>query len=56
MYTWKDGQFYETKLDVENALTYENTQFVQACDDMGILEEYKEDESDGDSTEEVQSQ
>tara|TARA_Y100001963_G_scaffold159746_1_gene264967 strand:+ start:910 stop:1434 length:525 start_codon:yes stop_codon:yes gene_type:complete len=52
----KDGQFYETKLDVENALTYENTQFVQACDDMGILEEYKEDESDGDSTEEVQSQ
>jgi len=52
----KDGKFYETKLDVDNALTYENTQFIQACDDMGILEEYKEDESNGDSTEEVQSQ
>ena len=49
----KDGEFYETKLDVEAAVTYKSTEFIQACEDMGILEEYKEDESNG--TEEVQS-
>ena len=32
-------KFYEHRLDVENALTYDSTQFIQACYDMGIVKE-----------------
>tara|TARA_B100000214_G_C23839392_1_gene568074 strand:+ start:346 stop:804 length:459 start_codon:yes stop_codon:yes gene_type:complete len=32
----KDGEFYKEKLDVENAQTYGQYEFLQACKDMGI--------------------
>ena len=32
----KDGEFYTTKLDVENAETYGQYEFLQACKEMGI--------------------
>ena len=32
----KDGEFYTTKLDVENAETYGQYDFLQACKEMGI--------------------
>ena len=49
----KDGKFYETKLDVENALTYDKWSFMHACDDMGILEKLKGEDSG--QTEDIQS-
>tara|TARA_B100000287_G_C20434782_1_gene703052 strand:- start:131 stop:652 length:522 start_codon:yes stop_codon:yes gene_type:complete len=33
----KDGEFYETKLDVDNASTYPSSDFLGACFDMGII-------------------
>ena len=33
----EDDKFYENRLDVENALTYDSNQFMQACMDMGIV-------------------
>ena len=35
----QEGKFYETRLDVEGALTYDKKEFVQACYDMGIIKE-----------------
>tara|TARA_Y100001963_G_scaffold150433_1_gene231522 strand:- start:250 stop:777 length:528 start_codon:yes stop_codon:yes gene_type:complete len=35
----KSGEFYETKLDVENATTYIHTDFLGACFDMGIIKD-----------------
>ena len=32
----KDGEFYTEKLDVENAKSYGQYEFLQACKDMGI--------------------
>ena len=32
----KDGEFYTSKLDVENAETYGQYEFLQACKEMGI--------------------
>ena len=32
----KDGEFYTEKLDVENAQSYGQYEFLQACKDMGI--------------------
>ena len=32
----KDGEYYTTMLDVENAEEFENTEFLQACKAMGI--------------------
>jgi DNA-directed RNA polymerase subunit RPC12/RpoP len=33
----KDGEFYVSKLDMENSNFYERDQFKQACIDIGIL-------------------
>ena len=35
----KDGEFYTEKLDVENAQSYGQYEFLQACKDMGITVE-----------------
>ena len=35
----KDGEFYTTKLDVENAETYGQYEFLDACKKMGITME-----------------
>lgn len=35
----KDGQFYKEKLDVENAKSYGQYEFLSACKDMGITVE-----------------
>ena len=35
----KDGEFYTEKLDVENAKSYGQYEFLQACKDMGITME-----------------
>ena len=35
----KDGEFYTTKLDVENAETYGQYDFIDACKEMGITVE-----------------
>jgi len=35
----KEGEFYTDKLDVENAETYGQYEFLQACKDMGITVE-----------------
>ena len=32
----KDGEYYTTMLDVENAQEFENTEFLEACKAMGI--------------------
>ena len=35
----KDGEFYKEKLDVENAETYGQYEFLKACEKMGITME-----------------
>ena len=35
----KDGEFYKEKLDVENATTYGQYEFLEACKKMGITME-----------------
>jgi len=40
----KDGEFYTEKLDVENAKSYGQYEFLQACKDMGIAMEVPNDE------------
>ena len=35
----KDGEFYAERLDVENAKTYGQYEFMEACTDMGITME-----------------
>ena len=35
----KDGEYYKNRLDVENAMTYESNQFLQACIDMGVIKD-----------------
>ena len=35
----KDGEFYETKLDLENAKRFSKDKFYEACDAMGIIED-----------------
>ena len=35
----KDGEFYTERLDVENAKSYGQYEFLQACKDMGITVE-----------------
>ena len=35
----KDGEFYKEKLDVENAETYGQYEFLDACKKMGITME-----------------
>ena len=40
----KDGEFYTEKLDVENAKSYGQYEFLQACEDMGIAMEVPNDE------------
>ena len=35
----QDDKFYETRLDIENAMTYESNQFLQACMDMGVVKD-----------------
>ena len=34
----KDGEYYTTMLDVENAEEFKSTEFLQACKSMGITE------------------
>lgn len=34
----KDGEFYSSKLDIENSTFYERNDFTAACVDLGILE------------------
>ena len=36
--TDKDGEYYTTMLDVENAEEFESTEFLKACNAMGITE------------------
>ena len=35
----KDGEFYQTKLDVDGAKTYAHTDFLGACFDMGLIKD-----------------
>tara|TARA_Y100000593_G_scaffold91723_1_gene181365 strand:+ start:1909 stop:2430 length:522 start_codon:yes stop_codon:yes gene_type:complete len=35
----KDGEFYNSKLDVENAETFDNNNFIGACKSMGIIKD-----------------
>ena len=35
----KDGEYYTTKLDVDNALTFGQYEFLEACKKMGITTE-----------------
>ena len=35
----KEGEFYKSRLDVENALTFEWDDFIGACEEMGITTE-----------------
>jgi hypothetical protein len=37
----KDGEFYKEKLDVENAETFGQYEFLKACESMGITAEIK---------------
>ena len=37
----KDGEFYKEKLDVENAETFGQYEFLKACKSMGITAEIK---------------
>ena len=49
----EEGKFYENKLDIENVMTYESNQFLQACMDMGVVKDvYKN--PDGTIAEEVE--
>ena len=38
----KEGEFYTEKLDVENAKSYGQYEFLQACKDMGIIKDLKD--------------
>lgn len=35
----KDGEFYESRLDVDNAKTFLHTDFLGACFDMGLIKD-----------------
>lgn len=34
----KSGEFYETRIDMQNSKLYPRTEFKHACEDLGILE------------------
>mgnify|MGYP000947016233 FL=1 len=35
----KEGEFYETMLDIENSIKYERLQFTEACKELGIIKD-----------------
>ena len=35
----KDGEFYKSKLDIDNALRFGNHQFLEACSAMGVVKD-----------------
>ena len=35
----RDGEYYETKLDVENAIQFASNDFMRACKELGIVKE-----------------
>ncbi len=41
----KDGEFFSSRLDIENAQRYENNQFMEACKAMGVIKDGRIDAS-----------
>ena len=41
----KDGEFFSSRLDIENAQRYENNQFMEACKAMGVIKDGRLDTS-----------
>ena len=46
----QEGKFYQSILDVKNAKTYDKLDFISACKDMGIVQEFLKKESKVDGT------
>ena len=41
----KDGEYYKSKLDIENAQRFDNNEFLEACSSMGVVKDGRIDTS-----------